>query len=193
MDHKTLAIASALTIAVILVVGSNIGIIQAQSGGIINDGGRGPRGPPGPQGPQGLPGPVGLPGAEGPPGPQGPAGPAGPQGIPGPSGAMTPAQIPWIHFYTIPAHTDGWEPGHTGQQIVSSGPGSGQTGPDLSAIDYNSTVFVQVQGGIDAPLTCGVYQTFGTHPTSNNGFYMQCDGSPDPGASLYVMSINPKG
>jgi hypothetical protein len=44
MNHKALAISLVVTMAVILFVGSNIGIIQAQSGGIINDGGK--RGPP---------------------------------------------------------------------------------------------------------------------------------------------------
>ena len=51
MNHKTLAIALVVAMAVILFVGSNIGIMQAyssQSGGIINIGGK--RGPPGPKG-----------------------------------------------------------------------------------------------------------------------------------------------
>ncbi len=87
MNHKAVAVVLVVAMAVILLVGSNIGVMQAytsNSGGIINDGGkRGPPGPPGPRGPpgpEGLPGPVGLPGAEGPPGPQGPQ---GIQGIPG--------------------------------------------------------------------------------------------------------------
>ncbi len=106
MNHKAVAIVLVVATAVILFVGSNIRIMQAQSGGIINDGGkRGPPGPPGPRGPpgpEGLPGPVGLPGAEGPPGPQGPVGPAGPQGRPGINGTGH------ISFYNIPYGHDGW-------------------------------------------------------------------------------------
>jgi hypothetical protein len=64
--HKAIAIAPVVAITVILLVGSNIGIMQAstsQSGGIINIGGkRGPPGPSGPQGPQGTAGPQGPPG-----------------------------------------------------------------------------------------------------------------------------------
>jgi hypothetical protein len=94
MNHKALAIAPVVAIAVILFVGSNIGIIQAstsQSGGIINIGEkRSPPEPLGPQGSQGLPGPVGLPGAEGPPGPQGPRGFDGTNGLPGPQGSTGP-------------------------------------------------------------------------------------------------------
>ena len=94
MNHKALAIALFVAIAVILFVGSNIGIMQAstsQYGGIINNGGKGgPPGPLGPQGPQGLPGPVGLPGAEGPPGPQEPRGFDGTNGLPGPQGSTGP-------------------------------------------------------------------------------------------------------
>jgi len=58
MNQKALTIATVVAVAVILFVGSNIGISQAytlRSGGIINNGGeRGQRGPPGPPGPPGL-------------------------------------------------------------------------------------------------------------------------------------------
>jgi hypothetical protein len=178
MNHKAVAIALVMAMAVILFVGSNIGIMQAQSGGIINNGGeRGPRGPPGPQGPQGLPGPIGLPGAEGPPGPQGPAGKTG------------------ISLIKIPAGQDGWTPGHSGEQTVAFGPnsGNGVGGPDLSMINYNSTVLVQVTGGDTSGMVCSVYDTFDT-PGETYGFDMYCDGAApntgDPGATLNVVVFN---
>jgi hypothetical protein len=114
MNHKEVAIVLVVATAVILFVGSNIGIMQAQSGGIINDDGkRGPPGPPGPRGPpgpEGLPGPVGLPGAEGPPGPPGPQGPQGPAGPIGQTGATGPTGPPGegVQYGHILVYTAVW-------------------------------------------------------------------------------------
>ena len=87
MNHKALAIAPIVAVlSVILVVGTNIGIMQAHAAIFpINIVGK--QGPPGPRGP---PGPKGATGPAGPQGPRGATGPQGPQGLEGLPG---PARI----------------------------------------------------------------------------------------------------
>jgi len=171
MNHKAVAIVLVVAMAVILFVGSNIGVMQAQSGGIINDGGKrgppGPSGPPGPRGPpgpEGLPGPVGLPGAEGPPGPQGPAGPQGPQGQAGPQGP--PGQGIQFGHVLVVIYVKGDQNGATGGATPSSF--------TQNIIGNNQSPDTFVGGPGQSATLCGQFTTCdlpGTNVTLGFGSY----------------------
>lgn len=125
MNHKTLAIAPIVAVlSVILVVGTNIGIMQAHAAifpiNIVGkQGPPGPRGPPGPKGATGPAGPQGPRGATGPQGPQGLEGLPGPAGLPGAEGPAGPGHIT---IYNILQGHDGWV-------VNNDSPGSGQCNP----------------------------------------------------------------